>query len=87
MTAPEPTTEHTHHRPQWDCRVCGQPWPCANAKSDLSAEFRDFPSVLTVYMYGQMHDALLDLTSHGAPAPPDLYERFLGWVERGRPDS
>jgi len=72
--------EHLNHRPSWDCRVCGKPWPCAIAKTDLLAEFRHFPSVLTIYMSAQMYDALGDLTSHGQSAPPDLYERFLSWA-------
>jgi hypothetical protein len=75
-------TEHLHGRPSWDCRVCGHPWPCANAKAGLAAEFRGLPSVLAIYMTAQMHDALVDLTAHGATAPPDLYERFLAWISR-----
>jgi hypothetical protein len=74
--------EHLHGRPSWDCRTCGHPWPCANAKAGLTAEFRGFPSVLAIYMAAQMHDALMDLTAHGAAAPPDLYERFLAWISR-----
>ena len=77
--------EHLHDRPGWDCRVCGKPWPCANAKADLLAEFRLFPSVLTIYMSGQMYDALGDLTAHGQSTPPDLYDRFLGWAKPSSP--
>ena len=80
MTTTIEGTDHLHDRPAWDCRVCRQPWPCANAKSDLLQEFRSFPSVLTIYMSAQMYDALGDLTSRGEPTPPDLYERFLSWA-------
>jgi hypothetical protein len=75
-------TEHLSGRPDWDCRSCGRPWPCANAKADLLAEFRKFPSVLRIYMSAQMYEALNDLTSHGEPAPADLYERFLSWTRK-----
>ena len=74
--------EHLHGRPSRDCRMCGHPWPCANAKAGLAAEFRGFPSVLAIYMSAQMQDALMDLTANGAAAPPDLYERFLAWISR-----
>ena len=80
MTTTVREVEHLHDRPAWDCRVCRNPWPCANAKADLLEEFRSFPSVLTIYLSAQMYDALGDLTSHGEPPPPDLYERFLSWV-------
>ena len=74
--------EHLYQRPSWDCRTCGRPWPCVNAKFDLLAEFLKFPSVLQIYMSAQMYDALHDLTAHGEPVPPDLYERFLSWTRK-----
>ena len=80
MTTTIQRVEHLHDRPAWDCRVCNQPWPCANARTNLLTEFRGFPSVLAVYLSGQMYDALDDLTSHGQTTPADLYERFLSWV-------
>ena len=72
--------EHLHGRPGWNCLICEQPWPCADAKADLLAEFRAFPSVLTVYLYSQMYDAMGDFTSRGEPTPADLYERFVSWT-------
>jgi hypothetical protein len=80
MTTMAQRTEHLNTRPSWDCRVCTKPWPCANAKNDLLAEFRVYPSVLTIYLSAQMYDAVNDLTSHGATLPADLYERFISWV-------
>jgi hypothetical protein len=82
LTTTVQQTEHLHDRPGWDCRACGEPWPCAIAKTGLAMEFQRFPSVLAIYMAAQMHDALLDMTSHGTPPPPDLYERFLSWIKR-----
>jgi hypothetical protein len=80
MTTMVKSAEHLYRRPEWDCRVCRQPWPCANAKATLLAEFRNFPTVLTIYLSAQMYDALGDIQSSGAPAPPDLYERFVSWA-------
>ncbi len=80
MTTTVEGTEHLHDRPNWDCRICKTPWPCATAKADLRDEFRTFPSVLTIYLSSQMYDALTDLTSDGEPTPPDLYQRFLSWA-------
>jgi hypothetical protein len=73
-------TEHLNQRPEWDCRVCRRPWPCASAKAKLRTEFDTFPSVLTVYLAGQMYDAMDDLRSHGEAAPADMYERFVSWA-------
>ena len=79
MTEPQ-RTEHLGERPSWDCRACALPWPCAQAKESLLDEFRYFPSVLSMYMSGQMQDAFDDLTAHGGHPPPDLYDRFLSWI-------
>jgi hypothetical protein len=80
MTTTTEAHEHVGQRPSWDCRACGQPWPCAVAKDELCAEFRNFPSVLSIYMSAQMYDAANDFMDHGASPPVDLYERFLAWV-------
>ena len=50
----------------------------------MLAEFGEHPSVLVIYMSGRLNDAFDDLTAGGAQAPPDLYDRFLSWVEIGR---
>jgi hypothetical protein len=77
MTSTTARSEHLHDRPGWDCQVCRQPWPCAEARSTLVTEFRSFPSVLTLYLSNKLYDAMLDL---GTDADPDLYERFLSWA-------
>ena len=83
--------EHLHRRPDWGCRICGRPWPCAAARGDLLEEFRVFPSVLALYMSAQMYDAVRDLIGGDQPLPEDLYERFLSWLgtgaERQQPDA
>ena len=90
MTGPTRADEHIGDRPAWRCRACAQPWPCSHAKNQLRAEFREFPSVLNIYMSGQMLDAARDFAASGSGIPPDLYARFLAWIrpgpgETGRP--
>ncbi|GIF18552.1 hypothetical protein BJ973_008487 [Actinoplanes tereljensis] len=80
MTTTVKGVEHLHGRPDWDCRSCRQPWPCASAKANLLVEFRRYPSVLTIYLAGQMYEALGDMLARGETAPPDIYERFLSWA-------
>ena len=80
MTGEEPPPEHLPFRPSWDCVACGNPWPCAIAKETMLTEFREYPSVLAIYMSGRFTDAFEDLTASGAQAPPDLYDRFLCWI-------
>ncbi len=72
--------EHMAARPSWDCSACDQPWPCANAKTNMLDEYAGNLTALTVYLAGCFQDATHELTSHGRSAPVDLYERFLGWM-------
>lgn len=80
---PWPAIEHLGVGPRWDCVACSQPWPCAQAKEELLVEFRRFPSSLTIYMSAYLSEAIEDSTAHGGLPPPDLWERFLGWVRPG----
>lgn len=75
-----PRTDHQPGRPSWDCTMCEHSWPCANAKSDLAAQFDRHPTGLAIYMASAMYDAVEDLTALGTPVPADLYDRFLAWV-------
>jgi hypothetical protein len=90
LTGEQPRSEHLPIRPSWDCAACGHPWPCAIAKETMLTEFREHPSVLTIYMSARLNDAFDDLTAGGAQAPPDLYDRFLCWIviaPRASPDD
>lgn len=76
-----PHTEHRGQRPDWDCRVCGQPWPCATAKVELSEQYQKFPHGLAVSLGSFLREAIDDCSAgHGGP-PAGLYDRFLGWAE------
>ncbi|WP_326556715.1 hypothetical protein [Micromonospora sp. NBC_01796] len=77
---------HLPLKPLWICRTDAQPWPCADARLDLAAGFRDKTINLTLFLAAQFVEALEDLHSIDPQLgePPDsriLYERFLGWVQ------
>ncbi|GIJ33303.1 hypothetical protein ACN26Z_03705 [Verrucosispora sp. WMMD703] len=74
---------HVALRPLWLCRACAAPWPCANARLTLLAEYRDSHVALSIYLAGLLYDAVEDLyrlDPHNAPKPAALHERFLGWA-------
>src|SRR5690348_13919931 len=84
MTTMTTGLDHVNERPDWDCRVCQQPWPCARPRNELLTEFRGFPSVLRIYLSTQMYDALGDLPTHHSDTPTEFYERFLSWANIDR---
>lgn len=50
-------------RPLWLCRACADPWPCANARLSLKAEYAQDRTSLCVYLGSMLYDACEDLTS------------------------
>ncbi|MBB4749268.1 putative metal-binding protein [Actinoplanes lobatus] len=73
--------EHLPERPAWLCRRCGEPWPCPPAKTDLLHEYRDFRSLLMIYLAAQHWQASEDLTAR-SEIPANLHTRFLSWARR-----
>jgi len=69
--------EHVPDRPSWDCRACGEQWPCAPAQGALLVEFAGFLSVLRIYMSAQLGSAVDEIPE---PVPVDLYDRFMAWT-------
>jgi hypothetical protein len=85
-----PHTEHLGDRPEWDCRVCGRPWPCATAKVEMAEQYRPVPSALNVYLGSCLLAAIDDWAAGSGGPPADLFERFLGWYDpdvRYRPND
>ena len=75
---------HAPHRPDWLCPECDEAWPCAPAKVLLSEEYQHNPASLTIYMSGQMEEALAEaVRDHRWGRVDDLFERFVGWVRGG----
>ncbi|MBX7269116.1 hypothetical protein KIF24_25890 [Micromonospora sp. Llam7] len=63
----------------WCCRVGGQPWPCAEARLLLCAEFDRNPAGLAIYLAGLMYEAMRDLyhlNPHDGPEPKALFDRL-----------
>ncbi len=67
--------EHIAHRPSWDWRACGRPWPCHPAREALAAELS--PVRLAMYLWTNLEEAAGDL-----PALPaaEAFDRFIAWT-------
>jgi hypothetical protein len=76
-----PRTDHQGERPDWDCRVCGEPWPCAVAKVELAEQYQKFPHGLSVLLGSYLIEAIDDWAAGSSTVPAALYERFLGWAD------
>lgn len=66
--------EHTAHRPSWDCRACGKPWPCPTARTEMQATMDDVQ--LRMFLWTTAEEAAGHL-----PAMPmsEFAERFISW--------
>jgi len=73
-------TGHRPERPEWSCAIDGEPWPCHAARVELAEEYVDNPTALTLYLASYLYDAVDDYAGTTDRAPPDLFERFLGWA-------
>ncbi len=73
------STEHVAHRPSWDCKRCGDPWPCATARADLVAELNTIQ--LALYTWTHREEAAADL--RGMPMA-EAFDRFLAWTRPPR---
>jgi hypothetical protein len=68
-------SDHLPARPSWDCRVCGQPWPCVPAREKLSRERGRVE--IAVLMWDYIEEAARDMPQ--SPAS-ELFDRFLRWT-------
>jgi hypothetical protein len=75
-----PRTEHIGERPSWDCRVCGEPWPCAPAKVELGEQYGGWPTGLSLYVSSCLLEAIEDMRTTGDGSPTRLFDRFMSWT-------
>jgi hypothetical protein len=68
---------HIPQRPDWSCAGCGDAWPCATRRSQLTAEYAGLRTGLVLYLAACMVDAAYDLPQIPAGG---LYQRFLDWA-------
>lgn len=68
--------EHLPARPSWNCRVCGQAWPCAAARAALSGSHGQMD--LAVLMWNYLEEAAKDMPQAAAS---ELFNRFLRWTQ------
>src|ERR1700752_502297 len=79
-------------RPVLCCRVCAQPWPCADARLDLTVSFRHQRIALMLYLGTQFVDAISDLHVYDSALgpPPDvraIFDRIMCWMPPDRPPA
>lgn len=72
-------TAHLPVRPKWECRGCGEAWPCQNKRAELVIEYAGAEVSLGVLMAMRHCDAAGELPD--IPAG-ELYQRFVGWTRR-----
>ncbi|MEU4595357.1 DUF397 domain-containing protein [Micromonospora aurantiaca (nom. illeg.)] len=68
---------HQPARPIWDCRVCGQLWPCAPAKVRLAEAYSGDRQGLAIFM-GSLYAAAVP-EQPGVPSGL-LYAQFVSWT-------
>ncbi|MEV4625217.1 hypothetical protein AB0J90_02845 [Micromonospora sp. NPDC049523] len=81
---------HVAGRPHWKCKACGQPWPCATARTELLTGYHGMPLSLSLYLASLHLDCLNDLYAlnpnpdDSVPQPSEVFTRFYGWTVPGR---
>ena len=68
---------HQPDRPGWDCRSCGQPWPCPPARVRLGEAYGRDRVGLGMYLGGLLFVAAAEIP---AATPQELFERFVAWT-------
>jgi hypothetical protein len=63
-------------RPSWNCVACGQPWPCAVRRGELSRDDSDERVQPAVLLVASMVECARDLLDLDAMV---LWRRFHGW--------
>lgn len=66
---------HSADRPTWNCRACGEPWPCASAQVALRAQVGE--TQLRIDLWTTLEEAVGDLTH---ATGPELFQRFFAWA-------
>ncbi len=76
--------EHLPQRPSWECRACGDPWPCLPAKVEIEVEHAKDPTPVGIRLHRMYRLAAwdADLPDAGDDA---LYARIVGWLPGGQP--
>lgn len=68
---------HVPDRPGWDCRACGEEWPCPVARQRLRQEHATDPVSVALYAAAQHAAMCVDMAELSAG---ELYVRCFGWM-------
>lgn len=69
---------HLPERPSWDCKFCGEPWPCGPARENLLDEYANDPTGLAVLQWGHLEDWIAETGGQGPMR--EAWDRFLAWT-------
>lgn len=67
--------EHMAARPTWECRTCGDAWPCGVARKQMLDEMDATALRITIWL--QMEEAAEDMPGMSAG---EMFDRFLSWA-------
>ncbi|MEU8190835.1 hypothetical protein [Micromonospora sp. WMMD712] len=70
---------HGPSRPDWNCLVCGDPWPCLTRKRQLKELCRCNVRTLVRYLTSYLPDAHAEITGMSSA---DITDRIVGWCAR-----
>lgn len=68
---------HIAARPSWDCRTCGEPWPCVAAQGHLRETLG--PARLAMYMWLNLEEAAAQ-DRFSSKDCASLFDRFIHWT-------
>lgn len=74
LAAPVELDGHLPRRPTWNCRCCGEPWPCTTAREQLAEAMSR--TYLITFMAGLRGDAIIESDR----SPAEISDRFIGWI-------
>ncbi|MGY3518260.1 hypothetical protein ACVMYR_18375 [Micromonospora sp. PTRAS2] len=70
---------HGPSRPDWNCLVCGEPWPCLTRKRQLKELCRCNVRTLVRYLTSYLPDAQAEITGLSSA---DIAGLIVGWCAR-----
>ena len=74
--------DHAPDAPQWNCRDCGDQWPCAERRREILTT--NDPTMARIHMSVYWPFMVVDLTRYDGTTTL-LYLRVYGWIPKHRP--
>jgi len=77
---------HNPNDPTWECKACGDPWPCATRRAKFLADYVGRRSELRMVISNFFADARVDLADPTMDLRAQyalLHTRFFAWIADG----